>query len=257
VSLSKSFLFFLCRCLLLVCFSTSFAIAQSPDKQAGSVGSASLSQEGQAPPPNVPGAPQPPPKPGELGWTFGNEHWWNHFALELSGGYVPVLQKGSGYFSDGYDVTAGVVDHLGEHLNLLFEGQFFGLAGSSQYVDIYGLTQTTSQSNTDFAFDLAASYDFLSRARNSPYIIGGAGYYRLGDVPPKSLAPCENPYDCPTNLANATAAPGFDGGIGFRHRLYSDRHTEIFAEGRYHLIAAGSSAYGQIAILPVAAGIRW
>jgi hypothetical protein len=32
---------------------------------------------------------------------------------------------------------------------------------------------------------------------------------------------------------------------------------ELFAEVRYHYIASGSTAFGQISLLPVSAGIRW
>jgi hypothetical protein len=185
------------------------------------------------------------------------DHFWKHIAFELGGGYSPVVQKGAGLFDNGFNVTAGVIDHLRPHWDLLAEAQFFGLSGSSQYVDEYGFTQTSSQSNTDFAFDLAAAYDLLSRARTSPYIIGGIGYYRLGDIPPQSLSPCISAVNCPLNLVNAAQAVGYNGGIGIRHRLYEDRRMEIFAEGRYHYIASSSTAFGQVSLFPISAGIRW
>jgi hypothetical protein len=56
---------------------------------------------------------------------------------------------------------------------------------------------------------------------------------------------------------NAASAVGYNGGIGIRHKLYADRHMEIFAEGRYHYIASGSTDFGQISLIPISAGIRW
>jgi len=247
VSPSKPFPSLVSSCLFLVCFSASFAIAQSPDKQTGSPGTASSSQEEQTPPPNVPGAPQPPPNPGELGWPFLNEHWWNHWALELGGGYVLVVNKGTGYFDHGFLVTTGVLDHVRPNLNLMVEFQFFGLQGSQQI---------SQYSNTDFTADIAASYALFSRFRNSPYLIGGAGYYYLGPLGGGGSGTSCSGTLCPPDASYTANRAGFQVGLGFRHRLFTDKATELFVEGRYHYIESASS-YGQLSLMPVSGGIRW
>jgi hypothetical protein len=176
----------------------------------------------------------------------------------LGGGYVPVLNKGVGLFSHGFIVTAGVVDHIHPRLDLMAEAQYFGLEGSSSYTDIYGSQHSAAYSNTDFTLDFAASYSFLSRTRNSPYLVGGIGYYYIGSVPPSNLStPCSSGTLCPTNVVNSADKLGFQGGVGFRHRLYPDKNLALFAEGRYHYIASASSAFGQISGFPISAGIRW
>jgi hypothetical protein len=184
------------------------------------------------------------PQPGQLGSPFSADHFWKHIALELSSGYSPVVSKGAGYFTKGFTVTAGVIDHLSPHWNLLAEAHFFGLEGASPY------------SNTDFALDLGGSYYLLSRSRTNPYLIGSVGYYELGTVTTPQIVQCVG-VNCPGNILNAASAVGYNGGIGIRHKLYADRHMEIFAEGRYHYIASGSTDFGQISLIPISAGIRW
>ena len=227
--------------ILLSSFSTfSLAAMQTASPAAASSSSNADAASAQS----VPGQTEKIPQPGELGSPFPVEHSWNHFALEISGGYISALHEEAGYFSRGFDVAAGVVDHLGPHWNLLAEVQFFGLEGNSPY------------SNTDFVIDLGGSYDLLSRAATSPYVIGGIGYYEIGAVPPSQQSmPC--PTNCVFNTLNAASSVGYNGGIGIRHRLYYGKRMAVFAEGRYHYIASGSSNFGQISLLPVSAGIRW
>lgn len=191
----------------------------------------------------APGQTEQVPQPGQLGSPFPVEHSWNHLGLEISGGYAPVVSKGAGYFDKGFMVTAGVVDHFSPRWSALVEANFFGLNGE--------------YSNTDFGVVLGGSYNLLPRHDTGPYVIGGAGYYLLGAVPPSDLSqPCFSTL-CPVNSLNAASAFGFNGGAGLRRRLYAGRAMEIFAEGRYHYVASGSTAIGQISILPITAGIRW
>jgi hypothetical protein len=198
-------------------------------------------------------APDQNPKiaqPGELGSPFPVEHSWNHFALELSGGYTPLTQKGAGYFDRGFSVTAGVVDHIAPFCTLMVEANIFGMSGSKS-INTGSSISTSNYSNTVFAPDFAVGFDFLSRARTSPYAIGGIGYYVFGPVTLSGTSPSS------LTAISAANAVGYNGGGGVRHRLYSEKNISIFAEARYHHIASGSTAFGQISLLPVSAGIRW
>lgn len=189
---------------------------------------------------DLPGQTERVPQPGELGSPFSVDHFWNHIGFEVSGGYSPVVQKGTNHFDSGYNITAGIVDHLSPRWSLLGEAQFFGLKGVNYAPD---------SSSISFAFDLATSFDFIPRAKTSPYIIGGVGFYQFA-----TGVLCNAVGDCET-ISDHSA--GYNGGLGVRHRLYQGRLMEIFAEGRYHYIASGSTDFGQISLLPVSAGIRW
>jgi len=199
----------------------------------------SLAISSQATAQSVPGQPDKVPQPGELGSPFPVDHFWDHLALEFSGGYTPVVNKGNGLFGDGFIATAGVIDHLSSHWNLMAEMQIFGLKGANY---------TPNPSTATFAFDVAGAYDILSRARTSPYFVAGAGYYYM----PAGIV-CSGV----CSSISGSGAAGYNGGAGVRHRLYADRHMEIFAEGRYHYIASGSTDFGQLSLLPISAGIRW
>jgi hypothetical protein len=143
------------------------------------------------------------PKPGELGSPFPVQHSWNHLALEMSTGFVPVVSKGAGLFSNGFIVTGGIVGHIGSSLNLLAEMQIIGLQGHLAYTDIYGFRQNPAYSNTDFGIDFAASYLILPSTRYSPYLSGGAGYWYLGPVgAPGEAQTCTNAVNCPFNIVN-------------------------------------------------------
>jgi hypothetical protein len=198
----------------------------------------------------APGPADQIPQPGQPGSPFPVEHFWNHFALELSGGYSPVVQKGAGYLSHGFNVTPGVVDRLSPHWALLAEVPIFALKGNLPY-DNGGGNFTVSYSSTVVGLVFATEYDFLPRSRTSPYVLGGVGYYALGPATTSGTVSSD------LTAINGTSSAGFNGGLGIRHRLYADRRMEIFAEGRYHYIASSSSAFGQISLLPISAGIRW
>jgi hypothetical protein len=229
-------------CISLLPFHASAQTAKQPANDSSSSDARSQSE-----PPLIPKTTQP----GELGSPFKVDHFWNHVALELGGGYTPVLKEGAGYFNKGFNVTVGVIDHFNDHWAILAEAQIFGLTGSKNYIDFYGNPQSSNKSNTDFAFDLDVNYDFFSRARTSPYIIGGAGYYYFGLINQSDIN------GGGFNTANAAEAAGYDGGIGIRHRLYAGKRMELFSEGRYHYIASGSTDFGQLSLLPISAGIRW
>lgn len=179
------------------------------------------------------------PQPGELGSPFSTDHFWKHIAFEIGGGYTPVVQKGAGLFGSGFNVTAGVIDRLSPHWKLMAEMQIFGLKGANY---------TPDSSKATFVFDLATAYDIYPRAETSPYLVAGAGYYNLT---PGTL--CESGI-C---FGISDNAAGYNGGLGVRRRLYADKRMELFAEGRYHYIASGSTDFGQISLFPVSAGIRW
>ena len=200
---------------------------------------------------STPNQPAPIPQPGQMGSPFPAEHAWNHVGLEIAGGYAPVIGKGQGYFSHGFNVTGGVVDHLSAHWSVLVEVQIFGLDGSETFAGAGSSGSASTFTNTVVGLGGAASYDFLPRARTSPYVIGGGGYYFIGPVTESGVASSSL-----TAIDSASAA-GFNGGAGIRHRLFPDRRMELFAEARYHSIASGTTAFGQLSLLPVAAGIRW
>jgi hypothetical protein len=186
---------------------------------------------------SVPGQPDKIPQPGELGSPFSVDHFWKHIAFEFGSGYIPVEQKGAGLLGNGYIATVGVIDRLTPHWNLMAEMHILGLSGVSN----------PNYSTPTFAFDLSMAYDILPHSRTSPYLIGGAGDYQL--------RLCNGPGGaCNTIVASA---PGYNGGIGLRHRLYAGKRAELFTEGRYHYIASGSTPFGQISMLPISAGIRW
>ena len=231
---------------IFLSFLISFHAAAQTDREPSSESSGADSLTAQS----VPGQTDQVPQPGQLGSPFPVEHFWNHFALELSGGYSPVVQKGAGYFNKGFNVTPGVIDHLSPNWTLLAEVQIFGLKGSLPY-DTGSGNFTVNYSNTVVALEFAAAYDFLPRVRTGPYVIGGVGYYVFGP------ATTSGTVDSSLTAINAANSAGFNGGIGVRHRLYVDRRMEIFAEGRYHYIASGSTAFGQLSLFPISAGIRW
>lgn len=196
------------------------------------------------------------PQPGQEDSPFQKEHSWNHVALEFSGGFVPVTKKGAGYFNKGFGISAGVVDHLSPHWNVLLEAQFLGLNGSQSYTDSFGAAHSLSVSNTDFGMNLDLSYTLMSRS-TSPYIIGGVGYYYLGPITSGGLTPGSCLAGCYLNIANAANDIGYNGGIGIRHKLFYGSQASLFAEARYHYIASETSAFGQLSMLPVSAGLRW
>ncbi len=235
VSLSSVFLFSLC-------FATpNHLAAQSPNQYCGDASS--------TPAQEVPGQTEKMPQPGDLGSPFSIDHPWKHIALELSGGYTPVVSKGARYFNNGFDVTAGVTDPLSARWIVLGEVNIFGLRGSGT-VSSGSSNFGVHYSNTVASFGGAAIFDFVPRARTSPYAIGGVGYYLL--VPVTMSGAVSN-----LTQVDSENSVGYNGGIGVRHRLYDGKRMEIFAEGRYHYIASGSTAFGQMSLLPVSAGIRW
>lgn len=236
--------------LAAVCLLMSFLVSAHVAGQTAKSSSASESSSADGSlAQSVPGQADQTPQPGELGSPFPAEHSWNHFALEVSGGYTPVVSKGKGYFNKGFNVTAGVIDRLSSHWALLAEVQIIGLRGSLPYQSGSG-NYTLDYSNTVVALDLSAAYDLLPKARTSPYVIGGAGYYRLGPLTTSGEGSSDS------GGINATSA-GYNGGLGIRHKLYAGKRTEIYAEGRYHYLASGSSDFGQISLFPISAGIRW
>ncbi len=194
----------------------------------------------------APGQTEQIPQPGQLGSPFPAEHSWNHFGLEIGGGYTPVVTEGAVGFDRGFNVTAGVIDHLRPSWAVMAEVQVFGLNGSLTQDSGAGAT-TETDSNTVVSVGVATAYDLFRHSRTSPYAVGGVGYYRLG---PDSGSSSSAEID-------AADAVGYNGGIGVRRTLFADRQMQIFAEGRYHYIASGSTAFGQISIFPITAGIRW
>lgn len=227
-------------CLLLLSFvAPCHSVAQTAAAESSST-NADVAQ-------SVPGQAGQVPKPGELGSPFSADHFWNHLAMELSGGYSPVVQKGTGYFDKGFNVTGGVIDRFSPRWMLLAELKFFRLSGTMSSGG-----QATTNSNVVVAFNLDAAYDLLPRSSTSPYLIGGAGYYNLPSEVQCTAGTCS-----PQTGQNNTNVAGYNGGFGIRHKLYADKQMEIFAEGRYHYIASGSSAFGQISLFPISAGIRW
>jgi hypothetical protein len=182
----------------------------------------------------VPGQPAKIPQPGEFGSAFKVDHFWNHFAFEISGGYSPVVNHGAGYFDKGWDVTIGAIDRLSPRWKLLTELQYFGMNKNT----LFKGQVNPSNPNIVATLGLSTAFDLLSHTSTSPYLIGGGGYYRLVPQP------------------GANAAGG-NIGVGIRHRIYADRQVEIFAEARYHYIASGSTAFGQISLFPITAGFRW
>jgi opacity protein-like surface antigen len=210
------------------------------------------------------------PKPGQPGSPFQVDHFWRHISLELAGGYSPILDRGAGFYGPGYTATAGAVYRLNERWRLLAEGQILGQHGNLNFPACDVLESCTGQNASSYAvasyivaFHLDALYNLRPHADTSPYLIGGGGYYHLGTHSvcvgfQGSNSGCTSTSDDPftTDLTSVNAA-GFNGGAGVRHRLFADRHTEIFADVRYHFIASGSSSVGRISVLPIGAGIRW
>jgi opacity protein-like surface antigen len=183
------------------------------------------------------------PQPGELGSPFPAGHFWERIAFEFAGDYNPKVVQGGGAFGAGYGGTGGVIDRLSPRWNLLAEFQFL-----SQQQSVLPSGAVTDQSTFISTFDLAGLYEFRPHEMTSPYVLGGAGFYHL-------TSPSGCVVGCPAD-ARANSA-GFLAGAGVRHRLNAARQTSIFAEVRYQYIASGSTAFGQISLLPISAGIRW
>lgn len=198
------------------------------------------------------------PKANEIKSAFHTQYAWNHFALELGGGYIDVASKGNGFFQHGFNVTGGVVDHLSSKVNIMVETQFMGLEGNSTYSNTSGSVQPLNATNTDFDLDFAASYALFGRSKNSPYLLGGVGYYYIGPISQGNiLVACTNSVYCPGNIVNSASSTGFQSGVGFRHRLSSDRNMELYCEGRYHYLMSSHTAFGLLTLVPISAGIRW
>jgi hypothetical protein len=202
------------------------------------------------------------PQPGQLGSPFQVDHFWKRIGLEIAGGYSPILGRGTGYYGPGFSGTLGARDRLTPHWSLLGEGQILGQHGNLSHAeyDPTGNFVDADVASYIVAFHLDPVYYLRPDAVTAPYLVGGVGYYRLGthSFCNHLLSSCSSSSDDPfvTGVAAVNAA-GFNVGVGIRHRLYVDRHTEIFADARYHYIASGSSVVGQISVLPVSAGIRW
>ncbi|WP_420237548.1 hypothetical protein ACOBR2_18410 [Telmatobacter bradus] len=180
------------------------------------------------------------------GFPVAREHFWDRIGVELSGGYLPVLGKGNGYFNSGYEVAGGAVDHLGPHWNLLAEAQFFWLNGTTYSSS--GLP--TSYSNTNFSASLGAAYIAFPKAYLSPYLLAEVGDAYLGPVSSVTMGISGQSF-------NALHAPLYTGGVGVRHRLYPDLPLELYAEGRFSRFNTGTSNLGQITLMPIRAGLRW
>lgn len=193
---------------------------------------------------SAPGQPDKIPQPGELGSPFSANHFWNRMSVEFAGEYSPTGQ-GSGSYGAGYGGTAGAISRFNLHWDLLAEFQFLSQK-QKKLPDGSASDGATSIADVD----VAGLYAFMPHEATSPYILGGAGYYHMST--PTGIA-------CVGGCSSHTSAnaAGFLGGLGIRHRLYADKRMEIFAEGRYHYIASGSSAFGQISLFPISAGIRW
>lgn len=227
-------------CFILLSFLVpAHAVAQAVKPNAAAYSSSADAALAQS----APGQESQVPQPGELGSPFPKDHFWKRIAFEFAGDYSPVVVQGAGSFGTGYGGTAGAIDRLSLHWNLLAEFQIL-----SQKQSALPNGETMNRSTIISTFDLAGLYEFRPHEATSPYLVGGAGYYHL-------TSPLDCVVGCPAN-ASANAA-GFFGGIGIRHRLYAEKRMEIFAESRYHYIASGSSVFGQISLLPVSAGIRW
>jgi len=202
------------------------------------------------------------PKPGQPGSPFSVDHFWKRISFEVAGGYSPVLNRGTGYYGPGFTASAGAVERFSKYWRLQAEGQVLGQHGNLSHAtyDPGNNFVAADVASYIFAFHLDALYDLRPDAANSPYLIGGAGYYHLGthSVCATDLNGCQSGSNEPfaTDVASVNSA-GFNFGAGIRHRLYADRHTEIFADARYHFIASGSSVIGQVSVLPVSAGLRW
>lgn len=222
--------------LLLFSFAATNTTAQTL-KQTTESSSAEQAQ-------SAPGQPDKIPQPGELGSPFSANHFWNRMSVEFAGEYSPTVQ-GSGSYGTGYGGTAGAISRFNLHWDLLAEFQFLS---QKQKTIPNGSTPDYATSVADV--DVAGLYAFLPHEATSPYILGGAGYYHLST--PTGIA-------CVGGCSSHTSAnaAGFLGGLGIRHRLYADKRMELFAEGRYHYIASGSSAFGQLSLFPISAGFRW
>ena len=198
------------------------------------------------------------PQPGQPGSPFSVDHFWKRLGLELSGGYSPSVNRGAGYYGQGFTATVGVIDRVSPHWDLLLEGQILGQHGKV-IADTNGFVGTASYG---VAFHLDPRYVLRPGAATSPYVIGGRGFYHLGthsacdssNVVLHCDANSSNPFQ--TDLISENAF-GFNAGTGIRHKILTGKDTEVFAEARYHFIASGSSALGQVSFLPINAGIRW
>lgn len=202
------------------------------------------------------------PQPGQPGSPFPVDHFWNHISLELAGGYSPILNQGVGYYGSGFTATVGGIYRINSRLALLADGQILGqhgdLALSCDAVDQN--CSGTSAGSYIFSFQMSPLVYLRPRAATSPYLVGGVGYYHLGTHTACQISDtnCDSSSDNPFNSDEISVnAAGFNVGGGVRHKLSDVRQTEIFADVRYHYIASGSSAIGQISVLPVSVGVRW
>jgi len=203
----------------------------------------------------------PVPSPPEFPVTVN--HFWNRISPEMAGGYAPVVSRGTGYYGSGFTASAGANARINGRWRVQAEGQILGQQGvSSPATSGSGSDADEEASSYIFAAHLDALYNLRPDSANSPYLIGGGGYYHLGThvycSASEKQSGCASGSDNPftTDIASVNAA-GFNVGAGIRHKLYVDRHTELFVEARYHYIASGSSPVGQVSMLPVSVGIRW
>jgi opacity protein-like surface antigen len=258
-SLSKRFLSLISLALFLVvsgslvaqtstetAYSSSAVIQTSGDGAAGQA----IQQEPEL------------PRPGQPGSPFQNDHFWNHISLELAGGYSPIVNQGAGYYGSGFTATVGAVYRMNSRLAISADGQILGQHGDPGLsCDALGQNcESTNSGSYIFSFQLSPIVYLLPHATTSPYLTGGVGYYHLGthNTCQSSDVGCESSSNNPFNSDELSVnAAGFNAGGGVRHRLSVGRQTEIFADVRYHSIASGSSAVGQVSVLPVSVGVRW
>jgi len=258
----------LCLVAILFCFSSVFQLqimAQAARGHAldANIGPPSVESESSSSAAAVQVGPGPQlPQPGQPGSPFPVDHFWKRVGFEAAGGFSPTVNRGVGYYGPGYTITVGALDRFSPHLGLMVEGQILGQQGNFLYVQSGSGSQLASSDRGSymFAFHLDPVYDLEPNRKTSPFLVAGGGYYHLGThfACVASNTNCDSTGGAPfeTDSISVNAA-GFNVGAGIRHRLYADRHTEIFADARYHFIASGSSAVGQVSLLPVSTGIRW
>jgi len=203
------------------------------------------------------------PQPGQPGSPFQVDHFWDHIALELAGGYSPVINRGVGYYGPGFTATVGAVYHVNARWAVLAEGQILGQHGGST---LAGCDESSEDCDTGtaasyiFSVQIAPVVYLRPQAATSPFVVGGVGYYHLGthNVCESSDVGCDGSSDNPFNSdAVSVNAAGFNVGGGVRHRLSPYRKSEVYVDARYHYVASGSSSLGQVSVLPVSVGVRW
>jgi len=177
-----------------------------------------------------------------------------------------VLDRGSGYYGPGYSASLGAVYRLNRRWSLLGEAQILGQHGNLSHPTyaLNGQLNGYHVASYVLGFHLEPAYTIRPRAATSPFVIGGAGFDHLGihEYCPSSLGAivelCDSATQDPfqTDVASVNTL-GLDFGAGIRHLLYDSRTTELFIEGRYHIVLSGSSEVGRVAFLPIDVGIRW